>query len=106
MKHLEVYGLASWIGVLGGVVTLATMLALDSMYATPSLALAVYSDFNPVDTTHKILRSADIFAAWQAVVAGIGITVLGRKEGSMGIVVAIVLWAAWVAISIALGLAR
>lgn len=105
-RHLEVYGIASWIGVVGTVVTIVMMLAMSSMYATPSGALAVYDSFDSANTTHRLLRALDIFGAWQAVVAGIGISKISGKESTMGVVIAVVLWLAWVGISVALGLAR
>jgi hypothetical protein len=105
-KFLEVYGLASWIGIFGAIVTFMLMLGLDSMYASASAALAVVSEFDPANTTHKILKSLDVFAAWQAVAAGIGIGAVAKKESGAGIGVAMVLWVVWVAISVGLGLAR
>lgn len=105
-RHLEVYGIASWIGIGGGIITIIMMLAMNSMYATPSAALAVYDSFDAGNTTHRLLRALDIFGAWQAVVAGIGISKVAGKDSTMGIVIAVVLWLAWVGISVALGLAR
>ena len=105
-RHLEVYGLASWIGVFGGVITLVMMLAMNSIYATPSAALAFYDSFDPGNTTHRLLRALDLFGAWQAVVAGFGISKVAGKDSTMGIVVAVGLWLVWVGISVALGLAR
>jgi hypothetical protein len=105
-RHLEVYGIASWIGVVGTVITIVMMLALDSIYATPSAGLAVYDSFDSANTTHRLMRALDIFGAWQALVAGIGISKVAGKDSTMGIVVAVVLWLAWVGISVALGLAR
>ncbi|MCU0453762.1 MAG: YIP1 family protein [Bacteroidetes bacterium] len=105
-RHLEVYGIASWIGVVGGVITIVMMLAMSSMYATPSAALAIYDAFDPGNTTHRLMRALDIFGAWQAVVAGIGISRVAGKDSTMGIIVAVGLWLVWVGISVALGLAR
>jgi hypothetical protein len=105
-RHLEIYGIASWIGIIGSVITLVMMLGMNTMYATPSAALAVYDSFDPANTTHRLLRALDLFGAWQAVVAGFGISKVAGKDSTMGIVVAVVLWLAWVGISVALGLAR
>ena len=105
-RHLEVYGLASWIGIVGGVVTLAMMLGMNSIYATPSAALAIYDSFDSVNTTHRFLRALDVFGAWQAVVAGFGISKVAGKDGMTGVAVAVVLWLIWVAASVSLGLAR
>jgi hypothetical protein len=105
-RHLEVYGLASWIGIIGSVITIVMMLALDSIYATPSAALAIYNNFDPANEGHKWMRAFDAFGAWQAVVAGFGISKVAGKDSTMGLVVAVVLWLIWVAISVQLGLAR
>lgn len=105
-KHLEIYGTASWIGIMGGIITLLMMLALNSMYATPSAGLAVYTSFDPANKMHTLLRSLDVFGAWQAVVVGIGISKIAGKGSGAGIGLALVLWLIWIAVSVSLGLAR
>jgi hypothetical protein len=105
-RHLEVYGLASWIGVFGGVITIVMMLAMNSIYATPSVALAVYNSFDPANNAHRWMRAFDLFGAWQAVVAGIGISKVADKSATTGIAVTVVLWLIWIAASVSLGLAR
>lgn len=105
-RHLEVYGLASWIGIVGTVITVVMMLALNSIYATPSAALAIYDSFDPANDAHKWMRAFDVFGAWQAVVAGFGISKVAGKDSTMGIAVAVVLWLIWIAASVSLGLAR
>jgi hypothetical protein len=99
-KYLEMYGISSWIGILGGVVTALMIVGLNSMYASPSAALAVYSTFDPMNTTHKILATINIFSIWQAIVVGIGVGKLGSKSASVGIGVALGLWVVWAAIQI------
>lgn len=105
-KYLEIYGLSSWVGVFGGIVTLMLMVGMDTMYASASAALVVLSEFDPANTTHKLLKSLDVFAVWQAVVVGMGLSAVAKKENGPGIGVALALWAVWVAVSVALGLAR
>ncbi len=105
-KYLEIYGLSSWIGVIGGILTLMLMVGMDTMYASASAALAVLSEYDPVNTTHKILKSLDVFAAWQAVVAGIGLSAVAKKENGPGIGIALALWVVWIGVSVGLGLAR
>lgn len=105
-KFLEVYGLSSWIGIIGGIATLMIMIGMDTIYASASAGLAVLSEFDPQNTTHKLLKSLDVFAIWQAVVAGIGISAVAKKDNGTGIGVAIVLWIVWVAFSVLTGLAR
>jgi len=96
--YLEMYGIASWIGVLGGIVTVLMIVGLNSMYASPSAALAVYSSFDPQNTLHKVLATLNIFSIWQAVVVGFGIAKLGNKSAGTGIGVAIGLWVVWAAL--------
>ena len=84
-KHLEIYGISSWIGVLGGIVAALMMNALGSMYATPSAALAVYSSYDPMNSLHRFLASVEIFGIWQWAVAGIGLSKTSGKSTGMGI---------------------
>lgn len=105
-KNLELYGLSSWIGIVGGIITLLMVIAMGSLYASPSAGLAVLSSYDPTDDTHKILSALNIFSIWQAAVVGIGMSKLSGKPAGMGIGIAFGLWIAWVAITILLGLAR
>ena len=106
-KYLEMYGISSWIGILGGTVTLLMILGLNSMYASPSAALAVYATFDPLSTMHKVFAALNIFSIWQAVVVGLGVSKLGNKPSTIGIGIALGLWVLWVAIEVLLlGFAR
>jgi hypothetical protein len=98
-KYLELWGTASWIASLGAIITLLMVLGLNSMYASPSAALAVLSGFDPTNTTHRILSSLNVFSIWQAVVLGIGLSTYGGKPAGTGITIAIVLWVVWVLVS-------
>ena len=95
-KYLELWGACEWIGILGGIVTLLMIIALSSMYASPSAALAVLSDFKPTDTMHRFLSSLNVFSIWQVVVLGIGLSKYAQKALGSGITVAFVLWVIWV----------
>ncbi len=101
-KHLEVYGISCWIGLLGGIVTLLMIVGMNSLYASPGAGLAVYASYNPLSTTHKILTALNVFSAWQAVVIGIGIGKLADKSSSFGIGTAMVLWVLWIAVQVLL----
>jgi hypothetical protein len=105
-KHLEMYGIASWIGILGGIVSLLMIMGLNTIYASPSAALAIFSSYDPLNTTHKILTTVNIFAIWQAIVIGFGISKLSDKSLGMGVSIAMALWILWAAIQIGLGFAR
>lgn len=105
-KFLEAYGIASWIGVLGTVVTMGMVLAMNSMFFTPSLGLLFADTYNPMDTMHKFASAINIFSVWQAVVTGIGLSSLAGKPTGNGIIIAVVLWVIWVAIGVPLGILR
>ena len=99
-KYLELYGAAQWIGILGFIVTILLAVAYGSMYATPSGALAVLNNFNPKNTTHRLLSSLNIFTIWQMVVVGIGLAKYGGKSSTTGIGVGIGLLILWVLVSV------
>jgi hypothetical protein len=83
--YLAMYGLASWIAVLGSVVTMLMMVGLGSMYATPSFALAVFPDFDPLNKSHFLLSKLELFSLWETVVVGIGLSKLTGKPAGVGI---------------------
>jgi hypothetical protein len=99
-KYLELYGAAQWIGILGFIITILMAVALSSMYATPSGALAVLSNYSPKNTTHRLLSSVNVFTIWQMVVVGIGIAKFAGKSSGTGIGVGVGLWILWVLISV------
>lgn len=105
-KYLEVYGLSGWIGILGLLVTILMVVAMNSLYATPSLGLAVVDEYDTTNKMHLIMSSINVFGIWQAVVIGIGLSKLADKPAGTGITVAMVLWVLWVACAVALGFAR
>jgi hypothetical protein len=99
-KYLELWGASQWIGILGGIITLLMIVAMNSLYATPSAALAVVQHFNQHDTTHRILASLNVFTLWQMIVVGIGLAKFAGKPSGTGIGVALGLWVVWVLISV------
>jgi len=105
-KHLELFGIAGWIGVFGGIVTVLMMIGLGSMGGTPSAALAVLGNYDPANNTHKFLSALNVFSIWQTAVVGIGLGKLSGKSTVTGLAVAFVLWLIWVGISVSLGLVR
>ena len=105
-KYLEVYGISSWIGVLGGLITTLLIIGMNSLYASPSAALAVFSDYDVTNDMHKYMSAANAFSIWQAAVLGIGLSKLSGKGTGAGVGVAFGLWLVWVVISVSLGIAR
>jgi hypothetical protein len=98
-KYLELWGATGWIGILGGIITLLMVMALGSMYASPSAALAVLSEFKPTDSMHRLLSSLNVFTIWQVVVLGIGISKYAQKPLGTGLTVSFVLWVIWVLVA-------
>jgi hypothetical protein len=105
-KHLEMYGISNWIGVLGTIVTLILMFAFNTMYASPSAALAILSTYDLTNTTHKILSVINVFSIWQCAVVGVGMSKLSGKSVGAGIGVAFGLWIVWLVVSVSLGINR
>lgn len=99
-KYLELYGAASWIGILGFIITILLAVAYGSIYASPGGALAVLSNFDPKNTTHRLLAAFNIFTIWQMIVVGIGMSKYAGKTSGTGIGVGVGLWIAWVLISV------
>lgn len=92
---LGMYGVSAWIGVLGALITMLMVLGLDSLHATPSAALAVFSSYDVTNVAHRILGKLDIFAAWQALVLGIGLGKITNKAAGTTIGISVGLWLVW-----------
>jgi hypothetical protein len=105
-KYLELYGIASWIGVLGGIIAALMMVGLGTMTATPSAALAVLGSYDSTSNFHKLLSAINIFSIWETAVIGIGLSKFSGKSTGAGMGVAFALWIIWVALSIFLGISR
>ena len=91
-KHLELYGVASWIGVLGGIVTIMMMVGLGSVSATPSGALVFLGNFDTTNKLHMLCASLNIFSVWQTAVIGIGLSKLSDKSTAAGVGISFALW--------------
>ena len=102
-KHLEVYGISSWIGLLGAIITLMMMVGLGSLYAQPSGALFIMSNYDMTNNVHKLLNALNIFSIWQTAIIGIGLAKLSEKSSVSGFGIAFALWAIWVAIQVFIG---
>jgi hypothetical protein len=101
--YLGAYGLSSWIGVLGTIVTVLLMVGLGSITASAGAALVI-PNYDALDTTHRILGRIELFAIWQAIVVGLGLSSITGKSAGTGIAAAIVLWIIWVVLSSLLGI--
>jgi hypothetical protein len=103
-KHLEMYGIASWIGVAGGIISVLMMVGLGSMHANPSGSLLIMSNYDTTNHLHKFLSALNIFSIWQTAVIGFGLAKLSDKSSNAGLGLAFGLWAVWVAIQVFIGL--
>jgi hypothetical protein len=101
-KVVEVVGLSMYISVLGSIITLLLVVAMGSIYATPSLALAV-SHFNPEDKIHKLLSSINVLTFWYLAVISIGLGKLFSVSTTKALAAVGVLWALWTAGSVLIG---
>jgi len=93
--YLALYGTSAWIAVLGSIVGLLMILGLGSLYATPSAALAVFSDYDVTNSVHRILTRLDIFAGWQAFVIGVGLAKITGKPSGTTLIYSMGLWILW-----------
>jgi hypothetical protein len=105
-RHLELYGIASWIGILGGIITVFMMASFGSLAASPSAALAVLGNYNPSSDVHRLLSDLNVFSIWSTAIIGIGLAKFSGKSTGAGMGVAFTLWILWVAVSILHGLGR
>ena len=105
-KYLEVYGISTWIGALGAVVTLMMMIGLNTMYASPSASLAVLSTYDFSSHTHKFLSALNVFSIWQTAVLGLGLAKLSDKSTGMAMGLVFGLWIVWVVAAVFLGIYR
>jgi hypothetical protein len=74
-KSLEMFGLASMVTVLGGVVTILIAVMLGRIVATLSLVLLV-KDFDIDRKTHLLLGTVNLFYFWQVGVLSVGVAKL------------------------------
>jgi hypothetical protein len=106
IKLLELFGITTWINLLGRVFSIALMLAFGTAAATPSAALTVIGSYDSASILHRALTSLNIFSIWEVIVIGIGLGKLSGKSSSAGIIVTFGLWASLMGSSILLGFAR
>jgi hypothetical protein len=100
-KVLEVVGLSMYISVLGSIITLLLVVAMGSLYATPSLALVV-SQYDPTNTLHKLLSSISVFTFWFLIVISIGLGKIFSVSTGKALAGVGVLWVLFTAASVLL----
>jgi hypothetical protein len=102
-KMLEVFGLASLIGVLGSIITLLLMNVMNSFYASPSGALLVLDSFDSANKMHRLLSSLNIFTVWEMAIVGLGMSRISGKSVGTGMGISLGLWAVWTVCSVLFG---
>jgi hypothetical protein len=105
-KILEIFGLASMIGILGSIITLVTINVMNSLYATPGPALAIIDSFDPANKMHKLLAALNIFTLWEVSILGVGIAKISNKSIGTGLGVTLFLWVLWTIGSTFLGIGQ
>ncbi len=103
MKVVEVVGLTFYIGIVQGLVTTIMMFMMNSLFASPSLALAV-SDFDIDNKLHLVLAQVNVFSIWSLVVTSIGLSKLFQRDLPKVLVLVFALWILWSAFSILTGI--
>lgn len=98
-KVMEIVGPSYMINhVLGSIVTMLTVLAMGSLYATPGLALAI-SEFDPQNNTHLLLSSINIFSLWYLAVLSIGVGKIFATQTGKAAIWVVGLWVGWTLIT-------
>ena len=79
MKAVEMVGLCTMIGVLGGIVTMLIIVATGNMYMTPGPALLI-RDYNLENKMHLLLSSLNLVTLWYIGVLSVGLSKLTAKS--------------------------
>ncbi|HTX17352.1 MAG TPA: YIP1 family protein [Bacteroidota bacterium] len=98
-KVLEVVGLSLYVSIVATVITLLLVVAMGSLYATPSLALAI-SHFDPTDKVDKLLSAINLGTLWFLAVIGIGLGKIFATTSAKALAAVGTLWVIWSAVSV------
>jgi hypothetical protein len=102
MKIIEVVGLTFLIGAVESIVTTMMAVGMDSLYASPSLALFV-QNFDVSNKLHLALAKVNVFTIWSLLVTGIGLSKLFQRDLPKVLVLIFALWILWSVFSILTG---
>lgn len=78
MKTVEMVGLCTMIGVLGGIIGMLVIVATGNMYATPGPALLI-GDYDLENKIHLMLSSLNLVTLWYIGVLSVGLSKLAGK---------------------------
>ncbi len=104
LKVLEVFSLASIIGLLGTIVTLLMMNLLDRLIAAPAASLLILESFDSGNIAHRLLAAVNVFSLWESAVLGIGLAKISGKSTGTGMAYSYGLWAIWAIVASLIGL--
>ena len=99
MKVVEVVGLTFFIVAVESVVTTILSIGMNSIFASPSLALLI-SDFSIENKMHLLAASMNVFTFWTLTVTSIGLSRLFQKDLPKVLVLVFALWLVWVLFSV------
>jgi hypothetical protein len=102
MKVVEVVGLAFYIAAVGKIVATALAFLMDSVHASPSLALLI-SEFDVKNKLHLALSQINIFTIWNLIVTGIGLSSIFMRDLPKVLVLVFALWVLLTGVLILLG---
>jgi hypothetical protein len=104
-KALEAAGLTAMIEVLNKLLTPLLQLALGTVFATPTLALAVVKDFRAGDALHLLLASVNVLDLWGLAVSALAVARLSNAAFARALAWLLGLWLPWKALLLGLSLA-
>jgi hypothetical protein len=99
---LGMYAHAGLIAIPAAIVKIPIMLIKQSTKVQTSLA-AVMPSGTEQSLLYRLLAKVDIFTIWELILVIIGISVIYRFTNKKAATLVLVLWAIWIAISLALG---
>jgi hypothetical protein len=79
------------------------MVAMDSIYASPSLAVFV-SNFSMENKLHLALAKVNVFTIWTLVVVSIGLAKIFQRDYPKVLTLILAIWVLWFALAIMLGI--
>ena len=102
-KVVEVVGITFFVNCGEGIVTGLLMYTLNSITASPSLALFV-PHFDPNNSMHLALSLANPFRVWDLSILSIGLSRLFQRDLPKVLVIVFTLWIVWSTATILVGI--
>lgn len=103
-KALEAAGLVAMIEVLNKVLTPLLQLAMGTLFASPTLALAVVKGFHPENALHLVLASVNLLDLWGLAVSAIAVARLSGATLAKSFLWILGVWIPWKIVLIGLSL--